>query len=55
MKKNLLPVNINPPESVNLQGETILEAAVRIENDPAKILALVDLIFGFEDNHLPPS
>lgn len=34
--------------NVNLTEEDILEAE-RIENDPEKILALIDLIFLFED------
>lgn len=34
---------------VNITEEDIREAE-RIENDPQKILALIDLIFLFEDN-----
>lgn len=34
--------------NVNLTEEDIMEAE-RIENDPEKILALIDLIFLFED------
>ena len=36
-------------EIVNLTEEDIKQAE-RIENDPQKILALIDLIFLFEDN-----
>jgi hypothetical protein len=35
-------------ENVNLTEEDIREAE-RIENDPQKILALIDLIFMYED------
>ena len=34
---------------VKVTDEDILEAE-RIENDPAKILALIDLLFLYEDN-----
>ena len=34
---------------INISEEDIREAE-RIENDPQKILALIDLIFLFEDN-----
>lgn len=36
-------------DCVNVTEEDIREAE-RIENDPQKILALIDLIFLFEDN-----
>lgn len=36
-------------ESIKLTDEDIRDAE-RIENDPQKILALIDLIFLFEDN-----
>lgn len=36
-------------KSVNLTDQDILDAE-RIENDPDKILALIDLIFLYEDN-----
>lgn len=36
-------------EKINLSEDDIKEAE-RIENDPEKILALIDLIFLFEDN-----
>lgn len=36
-------------EFVNLTDQDIQDAE-RIENDPAKILALIDLIFLYEDN-----
>lgn len=36
-------------DNVNLTDEDYLEAE-RIENDPKKILALIDLIFLFDDN-----
>ena len=35
--------------NINLTEEDIRDAQ-RIENDPKKILALIDLIFLFEDN-----
>ena len=35
--------------NINLSEDDIQEAD-RIENDPQKILALIDLIFLFEDN-----
>lgn len=37
------PLNINPEEIVNLKDE-----AERIENSPEMMLALVDLIFGYD-------
>ena len=38
-------------ENVNINlSEEDLRDAQRIENDPQKILALIDLIFLFEDN-----
>lgn len=42
------PIYINDLESVNLTEEDIKEAE-RIENDPQKILALIDLMFLYED------
>ena len=36
-------------DNVNLTDEDYLEEE-RIENDPKKILALIDLIFLFDDN-----
>jgi hypothetical protein len=35
--------------NINLSAEDLRDAQ-RIENDPQKILALIDLIFLFEDN-----
>ena len=51
LKKSSAPININLPENVNQYREE----AERIENDPAAMLALVDLIFGFEESRFPPS
>lgn len=51
MKKVPLPININDAESVNRH----LAEAERIEGDPDKMLALIDLIFGFTESQLPPS
>ena len=36
-------------DKINLTEEDLIDAQ-RIENDPQKILALIDLIFLFEDN-----
>ena len=47
--KDISSKNIDMKENVNLTEEDIKEAE-RIENDPQKILALIDLIFLFEDN-----
>lgn len=44
-------ININAPDFVNRYGPE----ADAIENNPDKMLALVDLIFGFTDSKLPPS
>lgn len=41
-------------EIVNLT-ETDFKDAERIENDPAKILALIDLIFLYDDRKVLPS
>ena len=41
-------------EFVNLT-ETDIKDAERIENDPAKILALIDLIFLYDDRKVLPS
>lgn len=41
-------------EIVNLT-ETDIKDAERIENDPAKILALIDLIFLYDDRKVIPS
>ena len=49
MMKDISSKNIDMKEIVNLTEEDIKEAE-RIENDPQKILALIDLIFLFEDN-----
>ena len=43
--------NIIPPEIVNQHREE----ADRIEGNPAAMLALIDLIFGFEPDRNPPS
>ena len=49
--KNSSPINIITPDYVNqLKAE-----ADRIAEDPEAMLALVDLIFGFQESHLPPS
>lgn len=37
--------------NINLSEEDLRDAQ-RIENDPQKILALIDLIFLFEDNKM---
>lgn len=50
-EKNTPPVNINEEQFVNQWAPV----AGRIEDDPAKIMALVDLIFGFTESTLPPS
>ena len=49
MKKPSL-ININDAEIVTLRQE-----ADRIENSPAKMLDLIDLIFGLEPSKYPPS
>lgn len=54
MKKFSLPINNETPETVNLSAEDYLEAK-RLQDDPEFMLKVVDLIFGFEDGHLPPS
>lgn len=41
-------------EIINLTHEDIMEAE-RIENDPKKILALIDLIFMYDDREKIPS
>lgn len=43
--------NIIPTEIVNQYREE----ADRIEGNPAAMLALIDLIFGFEPDRFPPS
>jgi hypothetical protein len=45
------PININGPDFVNRWGAD----ADRIEGNPEKMLALVDLIFALQDETLPPS
>jgi hypothetical protein len=45
MKKLCSPINIKVGESVQPSPEDITEGR-RIENDPAAMLRLVDLIFG---------
>lgn len=45
---------IDMDEIVNLTQEHLREAE-RIENDPAKILALIDLIFMYDDREKIPS
>lgn len=45
------PININTADFVNQWGPE----AGRIEGDAEKMLALVDLIFGFTESNLPPS
>lgn len=54
MKKPYLMGNIKPTESVNIT-EDDMEEAERIEGNPDLMLRLVDLIFGFEPDKLPPS
>ena len=46
-----LPINNESPENVN----PLSREADRILQDPETILALVDLIFGFQEDTLPPS
>ena len=48
MKNNHLPIDIETDECVKVTDEDIRDAE-RIENDPKKILALLDLIFMFEE------
>ena len=48
MKKLSSPIYIEDEKSVNLTEQDYLDAE-RIENDPKKILALIDLIFMYED------
>ena len=48
MKNNHLPIDIETDECVKETDEDIRDAE-RIENDPKKILALIDLIFMFEE------
>lgn len=48
MKNNHLPIDIETDECVKVTDEDIRDAE-RIENDPKKILALIDLIFMFEE------
>ena len=48
--KKPLPININDAENVILRQE-----AERIENNPAKMLDLIDMIFGLEPSKYPPS
>ena len=50
--KDTLPINIKRQEIVN---EATRADADRIEGDPEKMLALIDLIFGFEPDKFPPS
>lgn len=50
-EKSASSININEAEIVNQHRE----AADRIEGDPQKMLALIDLIFGFTESQLPPS
>ena len=47
--KHYTPTYIDMEESVNLSQEDVREAE-QIYNDPEKILALIDLIFMYEDN-----
>ena len=51
MKPNDSPGNIIRPEIVTQHREE----AQRIEGNPAAMLALIDLIFGFEPDRNPPS
>ena len=44
-------IDITEPENVN----RLHEEADRIENSPEAMLALVDLIFGFQEDRFPPS
>ena len=48
MKNNHLPIDIETDECVKVTDEDIRDAE-RIENDPKKILALIDLRFMFEE------
>ena len=48
MKNNHLPIDIETDECVKVTDEDIRDAE-RIENDPKKILAMIDLIFMFEE------
>ena len=50
--KDSSPININRAEIVN---EATRADADRIEGDPEKMLALIDLIFGFAPDKFPPS
>ena len=51
MPKSHSILNINEADFVNQHAQE----ADRIEDSPEAMLALVDLIFGFEPEHLPPS
>ena len=46
-----LPINNETAEDV----KRFSQEADRIALDPDKMLALVDLIFGFQEDRLPPS
>lgn len=50
--KDSSPINISRREIVN---EATRADADRIEGNPEKMLALIDLIFGFEPDKFPPS
>lgn len=54
MKKLHSLLYIDMDEIVNLTQEHLREAE-RIEDDPAKILALIDLIFMYDDREKIPS
>ena len=54
MKNNHLPIDIETDECVKVTDEDIRDAE-RIENDPKKILALIDLIFMYDDREKIPS
>ena len=47
--KHFTPTYIDMQESVNISQEDVREAE-QIYNDPEKILALIDLMFMYEDN-----
>lgn len=49
MKKTYSYINIQMEKSVNLTEEDIQEAE-KIEDNPDKILALIDLLFLYEEN-----
>lgn len=52
--KFIPPINMKKAESVQLTDED-RERASQIWEDAEKMLQLVDLIFGFDQDRLPPS